>query len=283
MIYLITGATGDIGSRVVERLLERGDRPRIFVRDMEKARARYGDRVDIAVGKLAQAKSLLSALEGVGALFLVNSGPELASRDAAAAIVAKAAGVKNLVKLSSMDARQEVGTGVWHARGESAIRASGITFTFVQPAGFMSNALGWAASIKAEGVVRAPTGDGRIAFIHPDDIAAVATAALTRREYERESLPISGPEALSYGEMTAKIGAAVGKPLRFQPISDEQERHHMIESGWRPETVDAHVSIYRAIREGRLAIVTDNVDRVVRQKPISFDRWVEENAAAFRS
>ena len=139
-IYLITGATGEVGSRVVERLLERGDRPRIFVRDTEKARARYGDRVDIAVGDLAQAKSLLAALEGVDALFLVNSGPELANRDAAAATVAKIAGVKNLVKLSSMDSRQGVGTGVWHAQGESAIRASGITFTFVQPAGFMSNA-----------------------------------------------------------------------------------------------------------------------------------------------
>jgi uncharacterized protein YbjT (DUF2867 family) len=282
MIHLITGATGDIGSRVVERLLERGDRPRIFVRDLEKARARYGDRVDIAVGDLAHAESLLAALEGVRALFLVNSGPELANRDAAAANVAKAAGVKNLVKLSSMDARQKVGTGLWHAQGESAIRATGISFTFVQPAGFMSNALGWVPSIKAEGVVSAPTGDGRIAFIHPDDIAAVAVEALTKREFERESLPITGPEALSYGGMTAKIGAAVGKPLRFQPISEEQERHQMIESGWRPEIVDAHVSIYRAIREGRLAIVTDNVDRVIRQTPISFERWVEENVAAFR-
>jgi uncharacterized protein YbjT (DUF2867 family) len=177
--------------------------------------------------------------------------------------------VKNLVKLSSMDARQKVGTGLWHARGESAIRATGISFTFVQPAGFMSNALGWVPSVKAEGVVSAPTGDGRIAFIHPDDIAAVAVEALTKREYERESLPITGPEALSYGEMTAKIGAAVGKPLRFHPISEEQERLQMIESGWRPEIVDAHVSIYRAIREGRLAIVTDNVDRVIRQTPIS--------------
>ena len=282
MTYLITGATGDIGSRVVERLLERGDRPRIFVRDMEKARARYGDRVDIVLGDLADAESLLAALGGVDALFLVNSGPELASRDEAAAKAAKAAGVKHLVKLSSMDAKQDVGTGAWHARGESAIRASGITFTFVQPAGFMSNALGWATSIKAEGVVRAPTGDGRIAFIHPDDIAAVATKALATREYGGKSLPITGPEALSYAEMTAKIGAAVGKPLRFQPISDEQERHHMIESGDPAEIVAAHVSIYRAIREGRLAIVTDNVDRVVGQRPIAFDRWVQENAAAFR-
>ena len=93
MTYLITGATGDIGSRVAERLLDRGDRPRIFVRDVEKARARYGDRVDIVAGNLADTESLLRALIDVDALFLVNSGPELASRDEAAAKAAKAAGV----------------------------------------------------------------------------------------------------------------------------------------------------------------------------------------------
>jgi uncharacterized protein YbjT (DUF2867 family) len=282
MTYLITGATGDIGSRVVERLLDRGDRPRVFVRDVEKARARYGDRVDLAAGDLADTESLLGALRGVDALFLVNSGPELASRDEAAAKAAKAAGVKHLVKLSSMDARRDVGTGAWHALGESAIRASGIAFTFVQPAGFMSNALGWATSIKAEGVVRAPTGDGRIAFIHPGDIAAVTTKVLTAGDYGGESLPITGPEALSYAEMTAKIGAAAGKPLRFQPISEQQERQRMIESGDAVEMAAAHVSIYRAIREGRLATVTANVDRVTGQRPLGFDRWVQENAAAFR-
>ena len=106
--------------------------------------------------------------------------------------------------------------------------------------------------------------------------------ALATREYVGESLPITGPEALSYAEMTAKIGAAIGMPLGFQPISDEQERRHMTESGYPREIVAAHLSIYRAIREGRLAIVTENVNRVVRQKPLSFERWVEQNVAAFR-
>jgi uncharacterized protein YbjT (DUF2867 family) len=281
MTYLITGATGAVGSRVVKLLLERGERSRIFVRDADKARARYGDRVDIVVGDLGDAASLLAGLQRADAIFLVNSGPGLASRDEAAATVAKAAGVKHLVKLSSMDSRQDVGTGVWHARGESAIRAAGIAFTFVQPAGFMSNALGWAGSIKSEGVVRAPTGDGRIAFIHPDDIAAVATAALTTQAYLGESLPIGGPEALSYAEMTAKISATIGRPLRFQPISDEEERRHMIEGGDSEEIVAAHISIYRAIREGRLAIVTGDVERVTGRKPIAFNRWVRENTAAF--
>src|SRR5271156_1274735 len=159
MNYLITGATGDIGSRVVKHLLALNARPRVFARDARKVRERFGDRVDVAVGDLADAGSLFAALAGVDALFLGNSGPGLASRDELAAKAAKAAGVRHLVKLSSMDAQQDVGTGVWHARGEAAIRASRITFTFVQPTGFMVNARFWAASIKAGGVVRSATGD----------------------------------------------------------------------------------------------------------------------------
>jgi uncharacterized protein YbjT (DUF2867 family) len=282
MTYLITGATGDIGSRVTERLLARGIRPRIYVRSAEKARARFGDRVDIAVGDLADANSLTKALAGVDEFFLVNSGPEIAGRDAIAAHAAESAGVKHLVKLSSMDAQQNVGTGAWHAQGESAIRSSGIVFTFVQPSGFMSNALGWAASIKSESIVSAPTGDGRIAFIHPDDIAAVATEALTSQAFHGRPLPITGPQALNYSEMTAKLSSAIGKPLTFHPISEEQERQQMLEGGDSAEIVAAHASIYLAIREGRLATVTDNVERVLGRKPITFDQWALENVTAFR-
>lgn len=282
MTYLITGATGNIGSLVVERLIERGDRPRVFVRDAEKAQARYGDRVDVFTGDLADAASLKPALTGVDALLLVNSGHDLAARDEAAAKAAKAAGVKHLVKLSSIDAQEKnVGTGVWHAQGESAIRASGIAFTFVQPSGFMVNALWWAKSVKSEGVVRAATGDGKIPFIHSKDIADVAAKALTTREYNGESLPITGPEALSYSEMTARISAAIGKPLRFQPISDKEARQQQITWGAPQPLVEARLSIFRAIREGRLAAVTNTVEHVLDRKPIPFDQWAQENAAAF--
>ena len=283
MSYLITGATGNIGALVTQRLLARGDRPRVFVRNPEKARALYGDRVEIAVGDLTDAASLSAALTGVDALFLVNSGHELELRDAAAAQAAKAAGVKLLVKLSSIDAReQNVGTGVWHARGEAAIRATGIGFAFVQPSGFMVNALWWARSIKTEGVVRASTGDGKIPFIHSDDIADVAVKALTAPEYEGASLPITGPEALSYPEMTAKIGTVLDKALRFEAISDEDARAQQIAWDAPAPLVEARLSIFRAIREGRLAAVTDTVERVLGRKAISFEHWVEQNAAAFR-
>jgi uncharacterized protein YbjT (DUF2867 family) len=283
MTHLITGATGNIGSLVALRLIARGERPRIFVRDAEKARARFGDRVDVAIGDLADGASLTSALVGVDGVFLVNAGHDLDVRDALAAKVAKASGVRHLVKLSSYDAtEQNVGTGVWHARGEAAIRASGITFTFVQPSGFMSNALFWARSIKAEGVVRTATGDGKIPFIHADDIADVATEALTTRKYDGAGLPITGPEALSYAEMTEKIGAAIGRKLTFQTMSDDEARKQQIAWNAAPELVEARISIFRAIREGRLATVTGTVESVLGRRPLTFAHWVEQNATAFR-
>jgi uncharacterized protein YbjT (DUF2867 family) len=283
MNYLITGATGNIGSLVTERLIARGERPRILVRDKEKARARFGDRVDILVGDLADAATLRPAFAGVDTLFLVNSGHELAAMDELAARTAVASGVKHLVKLSSYDAReQNIGTGVWHAHGEAAVRASGIPFTFIQPSGFMVNALWWARSIKAEGVVRSATGEGKIPFIHSDDIADVTVRALTAPEYIGVSLPMTGPVALSYAEMAGKIGAAIGKPISYETISDEEARQQQIAWGAPAPLVEARLSIFRAIREGRLAAVTDTVERVLGRPPKTFDQWAVENCGSFR-
>ena len=281
MTYLITGATGDVGSKVVKHLLQRGYRPRIFVRSAQKAQALFGQRVEIFVGDLAQSATLQPALEGVDEFFLVNSGPQIPIHDELAAKAAKAAGVRHLVKLSSMDVQHGLAIGAWHELGEAAVRASGISFTFVQPTGFMSNLLAWARPIKTERVVRASTGEGRRAFIHSEDIAAVATAALTTHEYDGESLPITGPEALTFAEATATIASAIDRRLTFQPISDDEARQRYSAMSGSVADTEAHVSLWRAIREGRLAGVTDNVQRILGRKPISLEQWAIENAAAF--
>jgi (4-alkanoyl-5-oxo-2,5-dihydrofuran-3-yl)methyl phosphate reductase len=260
MQYLITGATGDVGSKVVRRLLERGERPRVFVRDMQKARALFGDRIDIVSGDLARTESLRTALKGVDSVFLVNTGPEIPRRDETAASAARYAGVKRLVKLSSMDVEQGLAIGAWHEQGEEAIRAAGIAFTFIRPTGFMSNLLAWTRSIKVEGVVRSSTGNGRRAFIHSDDIAAVAVEALTAEKYEGQALPITGPEALSFEEVIARIGVAIGQQLRFEAISDEEAgRRYAAATGAPVAETEAHVALWRAIREGRLGAVTNTV------------------------
>jgi uncharacterized protein YbjT (DUF2867 family) len=283
MSHLVTGATGNIGGRVIERLISRGERPRVFVRDANKARARFGDRVTPFVGDLSDGGALARALAGVEVLFLVTDGPELATLDARAADAAKSAGVSRIVKLSSMDARRRHAIGAWHAEGEDAITRSGVGWTFLQPVGFMSNALAWAPAIRGEGVVRASAGNGRLAMIHPDDIADVAVEVLTKRAHLGESLPLTGPQTLTYADMIATIGKALGRPLVFQAISDDQAREALLKRGMPVPVVEGLVTLWRSVRNGEIDIVSEGVERVLGRKPRSFDRWVQENIAAFRS
>jgi len=283
MNYLTFGATGNIGSRVTRRLIARGERPSVFVRNAKTATALFGDQVELYVGDLEKpGSSLAAALAGIDGVLLVTDGPELDSRDRAVAVAAKSAGVRHVVKLSTLDVHTGVGTGPWHARGELAVRESGVAFTFIQPAGFMLNALGWSDSIRKGGVLRTSTGQGKIAFIHPDDIADVATAALITRDYAGQSLVITGPEALSYGEMAATIGRVIGKRVRFEEISDKQAYEGVVRWAGKGPYADALVDIWRAVREGRLATVSDGVEQVLERKAIAFEQWAEENADAFQ-
>lgn len=283
MRYLIFGATGTVGARVTERLVSRGERTSIFARDAKKARALFGDRVDIRVGDLEEpGTSIGTALKGIDEVFLVTDGPDLAARDRAVARAAKAAGVRHVVKLSTLDVHTGVGTGPWHARGERAVRESGLAFTFVQAAGFMSNALGWADSIRGRGVLRTSTGQGKIAFIHPDDIADVATAALVTRDFDHQAVVVTGPCALSYGEMAASIGSVIGKRVRFEEISDQKAYASVVRWAGKGPYADAIVDIWRAVREGRLATVSDGVERVLGRKATPFVQWAAENAEAFQ-
>src|SRR5215472_1177329 len=202
MTYLITGSTGEVGSRVVRQLLEHRIRVRVLARREEKARSLFGNRVDVSVGDLASPDSIRVAVQGTNTIFLVNVGPEIPERDKAAAMISKEVGVRKIVKLSSLDVEQGLAIGAWHEKGEAAIREAGIPFTFVRPTGFMSNLLAWAPAIKNEGVVRSSTADGRRPFIHSEDIASVAVEALTNRALQGQSLPLTGPESLTFPEIT---------------------------------------------------------------------------------
>jgi uncharacterized protein YbjT (DUF2867 family) len=280
--YLIVGATGNVGARVAQRLVDSGARPSVFVRSAKRAKALFGDQVDVHTGDLENpGPSLAWALAGADGVFLVTDGSDLEKRDRAVSVAATRAGVRHVVKLSTLDVRTGIGTGPWHARGEDAVRESGVEFTFIQAAGFMSNTLSWSGSIHRESVLRSSTGRGKIAFIHPDDVAAVATVSLTTRDYDGQALVVTGPEALSYGEMTATIGKAIGKPIRYEEITDEQAYDRTVEWAGNGAYADALVDIWRAVREGRLDTVTDGVKQVTRREPIPFDRWVAENAASF--
>jgi uncharacterized protein YbjT (DUF2867 family) len=283
MSYLITGSTGDVGSRVVKGLLQRKIRPRVLARNEAKARSLFGEQVDVYVGDLAEPASMRDALRGAETMYLVNVGPEIPRRDESAAVLAKEEGVKRIVKLSSLDVEHGLAIGAWHEKGEAAIRAAGIPFTFIRPTGFMSNLLAWARSVRTEKIVRSSTAEGRRPFIHSEDIAAVSVEALLSNRYVGESLAITGPDALTFAIATAMIAEAIGEPLQYQAISDEEARERYSKISGSAEETDAHVALWRAIREGRLARVTHEVERILGREPIRFTQWARENAASFQS
>ena len=195
------------------------------------------------------------------------------------------AGVKRLVKLSSLDAHfgpEGASIGAWHAQGEAALRESGVAWTFLRPGGFMTNALNWAHGIRAAGKIRASTGEGRIAMIHPDDLAEVAVAALTLPAFDGQTLELTGPRALTYAEMAELLGRALGKPVAFVPFSDADARQQLLGLGMPAEEADGLVELWRSVREGALSRVTDTVQRVLGRPARTFEAWVEENLAAFR-
>jgi (4-alkanoyl-5-oxo-2,5-dihydrofuran-3-yl)methyl phosphate reductase len=281
MQYLISGATGEVGSRVVRRLLDRSIRPRVLVRDEKKAHSSFGERVDVFVGDLAEPSSVRDALKGAEIFYLVNIGPEIPQRDHAAAVLAKEEGVKRVIKLSSLDVEHGLAIGAWHEKGEAAIRDAQIPFTFIRPTGFMSNLLMWAHSIKTEKLVRSSTGDGRRPFIHTEDIAAVSVETLLDEKYAGQSVPITGPDSLTFGEATSIIAESIGEPLAFQKITDEEAGKLYSRVSGSTEETEAHVALWRAIREGRLASVTPDVERILGRKPIPLSQWCVENAPAF--
>jgi uncharacterized protein YbjT (DUF2867 family) len=282
MHHLITGATGEVGSRVAQHLLKRGVRPRVLARDEAKASRLFGNNVDVFIGDLTEPASFRKALHGADTLYLVNVGCEIPQRDEAAASVSREMGVKKIVKLSSLDVERGLAIGAWHEEGEAAIRASGVPFIFVRPAGFMSNLLAWAHAIKTEQIVRSSTADGRRPFIHSEDIAAVSVEALVADTYLGQALSITGPESLTFGEATGIIAEAIGCPLKYEVISDEEARERYAKISGSPEETEAHVALWKAIRQGRLAAVTHDVERILGRGPIGLGQWAKENAGSFR-
>jgi len=282
MRYLITGATGDVGSRVVRRLLEREIRPRVLVRNEDKARSLFADKVDVCVGDLGDPDSTRRAMDGMDVIYLVNVGPLIPQRDDSAASISKLAGVQRIVKLSSLDVDQGLAIGAWHEKGEAAIRAAGIPFTFVRPTGFMSNLLAWAHSIRREGMVRSSTAHGRRPFIHSEDIAAVSVQALLDEAYAGRILSLTGPQSLTFGEATQMIAEAIGKALVFEAISDDQARECYSRVSGSEEETEAHVALWRAIREGRVGATTNEVEQILGRRPLTLPQWAAENAEAFR-
>ncbi|WP_437961263.1 SDR family oxidoreductase [Sorangium sp. So ce119] len=281
-MYLVTGATGNVGKEVVEELLGAGERVRVFTRDERKV-AHWGSRVEKAVGDLARQDTIAPALQGARAAFLLP----VAEADGVDHVrsfleAARASGAPRIVLLSSISAgAPTVQLAHRHAEREQLVKASGLPWTFVRPGTFMSNTFQWVRSIKAERVVYNPHGDGKTAPIAPRDIAAVAARAMVTGELLGQALEVTGPELLSTPEQVEILARVLGVPLRRVDVSVDAARRRMIEAGMPPSFAAALGELIERIRSGNGALKTDTVERVTGRKPATFEAWARAHAQAW--
>ncbi len=282
-MILVTGATGTVGSEVVAQLLAAGKPVRVLTRSPEKA-AKYGSNVEIVQGDLADQATLGPAFAGVDEVFLLATGPSLATLEAHAIVVAKQAGVKHVVKLSAQGADIDPGIalGRWHRDSEKNLEESGLTWTILRPGAFSSNALNWAGTIKAQGMVFHVTGNGKTTPIDPRDIAAVAVAALTTPGHAGKIYALTGPEALTNAEMVGKISKAISKPIQCIDAPEAAARSGMLAEGMPHVVVEAVLELMGLIKNGYGAETTTVVEEVTGRKPRTFDAWLNDHVDAFR-
>lgn len=282
-MYLVTGATGNVGGPVARQLHEQGHSVRALVRDPSRA-ASLPAGIEFAVGDLDDPESVSKAVAGVEAIFLmqVGGGTEQTKTMIAAA---QDAAVPRIVLLSSVGARLlplEVNPiGAALAAREQVLRESGLGVTYLRPNTFASNAFWWRDSIRA-GKVIDPTGDGGQGVIDPEDIARVAVAALTEDGHAGKGYFLTGPEALTSREQVEIIAEVTGRSIDFEDVTPHEFAQAAIQRGTPPEQAHLIERLNEVLRAGRAGFVTDDVENITGRAPATFRDWCERHADAFR-
>lgn len=274
-MYLVSGATGNVGREVARELLAAGHRVRALVRNTA---AQLPDGAEAVTGDLDNPDSLTAALEGVTGLFLLPGYADMAG------VLDRAArsGVQRVVQLSGMSAGSGDRTNAiteYMIASEDAVRNSRLTWTIVRPSAFASNALRWRDQLRQGNVVTEPFATIRTAVIHPGDIGAVATTALTMQGHGGAVYEISGPQAMTPADRLSVLADVLDRPLQLQPQSDDEARAAMAAT-MPPAYVSAFFDFYA---DGNLdeSRVLPTLETITGRPPRTFREWAEEHAEDF--
>lgn len=267
MTILVTGATGNIGRRIVDHLIDLGAND---IRALTKnpARAKLPDGVSALTGYLGDPESLPAALDGVDRMYLA---PLPQTVDATLELV-KAAGVEYIVALS--------GAAHWQEQSD-AITASGVLNTQLGPGEFLENFAMWSESIKTTRTVREPYPGVVEAPVSMDDIARVAAALLVKPEPSHfgQSYELTGPQALTRTQIAEQIGVGIGVDVTFEVCSRAEA-----EAALRPtmgDEVDWYLDLMaEGVADGQQANVL--VAELTGTPAESVAQWAARNAELFR-
>ncbi|MEV5838530.1 NAD(P)H-binding protein [Nocardia sp. NPDC052112] len=265
-LVLVTGGTGKTGGRIATRLRRAGHPIRI------------GSRAAEIPFDWADRSTWTPALFGVDAVYIAYQ-PDLAVPGASATIraftnAAKVNGVRKLVLLSGRGESEAVAC-------EQIVQGSGLDWTIVRCSFFAQNfSEGAFLEYVLAGAVALPNGDVPEPFVHTDDIADVAVAALTEDGHSGELYELTGPRSLTFAEAVAEIATAAGREIAFIPISRTDFVAALTEYQLPADVVSLLDYLFGRVLDGRNSKTADGVRRALGREPRDFRDYADETAAA---
>ena len=283
-MILLTGVTGKTGGETAKQLLQRGARLRALVRDEAKAGGLKAAGVELVVGDVSDADTVRRALQGAEKAFLtLPNGQHQLEQEKQFTDLAVAAGVKHLVKMSSMESVAHAETPIPRAHWavEEYIRASGLAWTLVKPNFFMQNLLSSAGSIKTQRKFSLPMGNGTTGMADIRDIAAVCVEVLTGKGHAGQSYEITGPDVLTFHEVADRFSAVLGENVEYVPMPMEQFRERM-KNVLEPWHLNAVCELFREIAEVGLDHTTDTFRKLLGREPRSVTQFIQDHLSLFK-
>ena len=280
-MILVTGATGATGGAAARALLAAGQRPRVLVRNAERARDLEAAGAELAIGAIVDRPALESALEGVDRMYLMSPvGPELIAQEVQLLDAAVSADVRAVVRLSviDVDPHSPVRFLRDHAAGDAALEAAGIPYVTLHPNDFMQN---WFNTLQGEMAFVSPA-DVPIASIDTRDVGEVAAAVLLDPDrHIGNAYTLTGPEALTRREQAAILGEALGREINVVGLEPEQLEQGMIQGGL-PEWIAGGLrELSELYATGALGRTTTTVQELLGRPPRSFAEFARDHAGAF--
>lgn len=273
MKILVTTPNGKVGREILKGLLEKGISVRAGVHNMAHASSLTG--VEVVHFDFENEDSVKAALRAIDALYLASPSTTPAELEKRVVDLAKAAGVKRIVKLSAMGVETRDNP---LRQVEQHIESSGLEWTFLRPSWFMQNFnTGQRDYIKGYGAIIEASGDGKTGFVDVRDIAAVGVKALTEDGHHAQGYALSGPEALDRNAVAAIISNATGKTILYQSLTDEEFRAQTAREQWPTAAAEQMSWLYGTVRAGYSATVTDTVKRVLGRDPIRFEQYAQDH------
>jgi len=288
-MILVTGSTGRPGSAVIREFVRSGRPVRALVRTPEKAAALpVALNVEIVHGDMLWPETLTDALAGVQRILMISgAGPNMLETQATFIDAARNAGVAHIVKFSGGDSvdgfdPERFRSTRSHEQIQRYLQASGLAWTMLRPSQFMEVYLEEIPTIASTGTLELPLGTARLAPVSIDDIAAVAHRVLTSSGHEGRTYSMTGPQALTMGEIAGAIADAIGKPVRYLDVSSEEKQRKWLAAGYPPQRAAAFAQLFDERRRLATSTVDLSTHRRFSVEPETFGQFAVRHAAAFR-